>query len=193
MGSEHFQSIWKRTYMYLHAMFYQSSLVPIPCQPEDLLSIQKAPYHWLPARGPPAINHQQEDPVILGGQPEEVPTFAIPVELWALPAISFGEDTFAHEPASFPSTSIEEKLADPEALAFYVDAPVLWTGGNNKRNEPASSFHANFIAPAVPNTIASCPSSSTNSEAPATSLASSIDLSGKHIILIGHEQCLSFE
>lgn len=113
--------------MYPHAMFYQSSLVPIPCQPEDLLSFDDHPEGSLPltARGPPAINHQQEDPVILGGQPEEVPTFAIPVELGALPAISFGEDTFAHEPASFPSTSIEEKLADPEALAFYVDAPVL--------------------------------------------------------------------
>lgn len=37
------QSIWKRTYP--HAIFYQSSLVPIPCQPEDLLSIDDHAYY----------------------------------------------------------------------------------------------------------------------------------------------------
>lgn len=51
-----------------------------------------------------------------------MPTFAIPVELGAPP---FGEDTSAYELASNPSTSIQEELTDPKALAFLVDAPVL--------------------------------------------------------------------
>lgn len=63
-------------------------------------------------------------------------------------------------------------------LASLGDAPVLCTGEDSKRSEPASSF-----ALAVPNTTASCISSSTNFEAPAANLAISMDLPGNHIIL----------
>lgn len=63
-------------------------------------------------------------------------------------------------------------------LASLGDAPVLCTGEDSKRSEPASSF-----ALAVPNTTASCISSSTNFEAPAAYLAISMDLPGNHIIL----------
>lgn len=63
-------------------------------------------------------------------------------------------------------------------LASLGDAPVLCTGEDSKRSEQASSF-----ALAVPNTTASCISSSTNFEAPAANLAISMDLPGNHIIL----------
>lgn len=63
-------------------------------------------------------------------------------------------------------------------LASLGDAPVLCTGEDSKRSEPASSF-----ALAVPNTTASCISGSTNFEAPAANLAISMDLPGNHIIL----------
>uniref|UniRef100_K1QR17 Uncharacterized protein n=1 Tax=Magallana gigas TaxID=29159 RepID=K1QR17_MAGGI len=68
--------------------------------------------------------------------------------------------------------------------------PALCTRGDSQRSEPASSSHADVIAPAVPNTTASCPSSFTNSEAPGTSLASSIDLSKSHTIILNGAQTL---
>lgn len=64
------------------------------------------------------------------------------------------------------------------SLASLGDAPVLCTGEESKRSKPASYF-----ALAVPNTTASCISSSTNFEAPAANLAISMDLPGNHIIL----------
>lgn len=109
-------------------------------------------------------------------------TFAIPVGLGAPHAISLGEDTCtsANDPASILSTSILVELADPDGpgLPWRRTSPLHRRRQQAKRSEPASSF-----ALAVPNTTASCISSSTNFEAPAANLAINMDLPGNHIIL----------
>lgn len=101
-------------------------------------------------------------------------TFAIPVGLGAPHAISLGEDTCtsANDPASILSTSILVELADPDGpgLPWRRTSPLHRRRQQAKRSEPASSF-----ALAVPNTTASCISSSTNFEAPAANLAISMD------------------
>uniref|UniRef100_K1QGM9 Uncharacterized protein n=1 Tax=Magallana gigas TaxID=29159 RepID=K1QGM9_MAGGI len=75
----------------------------------------------------------------------------IPVDFRAPPEITLAKDTPADE-----LSSILVELADLEALAS-LNVPALCTGRDSHRSEPASSFHADAIVPAVPNTTASMP------------------------------------
>lgn len=210
VGPEHFQSIRNGTCPPAYVPSKMSSAchpqdpspIPgqpesstIPCQLQDLFSIDSQP------EGPPTIDSQPEGPPTIDSQPEnppsnehpdilsDQPTFAISVGFRGPPEISLAKDTPAEDPASIASGSILLELADPDALASLVNIPPLCTGGDSQRSKPASSFYADPLAPAVPNTTAS---SSTSSDAAGTSLTSSMDLLESHIILDRARTLLEF-
>lgn len=112
-----------------------------------LTTSQRVPYHCTSVRGFCYTFRQARGSANF--------SFAIPVGRRAPPAISLGKDTSAHEPASIPSTSILEELANSEAQAYLIDTPLLCAGGENKQSEEVSFFYASTIAPGVRNATAS--------------------------------------
>lgn len=166
VGSEYFQSIRKGTFplpMFRQRYRVRAALgIFLPSQvnqevpPQNpasrrifspLTTSQRVPYHCTSVRG---LCY-----TFSWARRSANVSFAIPVGRRAPPAICLGKNTSAHEPASIPSTSILQELANSEAQASLIDTPLLWAGGENKQSEEVSFFHANAITPGVPNATAS--------------------------------------
>lgn len=130
VGSKYFQSIWKGTCP--QPMFRQRYRVRavlcilLPSQVNQevppqypasrrifspLTTSQRVPYHCTSVRG---LCYTSTFSPARGSANF---SFAIPVGRRAPPVIYLGKDTSAHEPASIPSTSILEELANLEAQA----------------------------------------------------------------------------